>query len=194
MTRARARAVRKGSPCTPRPITFVSMPAPLMFLPISSMMSTSISAKGSAGIQDRAWASSAGSRASMAAAGMTSTRARWWCGSSTRPTPAISGTRLRTRREAARMEASYPWRAAARWAAPAPSTLPRPMAHIFKSPLPRRVLSKSVCGFTRLTTTRPSASSASRAQKTGTPASVRPISTVSTEARMGTPIEASVMP
>ena len=109
----------------------------------------------------------------MAAAGITSTTARWWCGSSTRATPPRSAGPCcgrGARRPGWRPR--IPCRAAARWAAPAPSTLPRPIAHIFRRPLPSRVLSKSVCGFTRLTTMTPSASSAARATKTGTPASV----------------------
>ena len=54
----------RGRPSTPRPTMFVSMPAPLTFLPISSRTSTSISGKGSDGIHSRAWRSSSGSPAS----------------------------------------------------------------------------------------------------------------------------------
>ena len=74
---ARERAALKGIPSTPRPTTLVSIPAPLMFLPISSRMRMSTSGNGRDGIQDRAWASRAGSRASISAAGTTSTCASW---------------------------------------------------------------------------------------------------------------------
>ena len=57
--------------------------------------------------------------------------------------------------------ASKPRRPAARWHAAAPSDRPRPMAAIFRMPLPSRVLSKSVCGLMRLTRITPSAASAS---------------------------------
>ncbi len=49
--------------------------------------------------------------------------------------------------------------------------LPRPMAIIFSSPLSMGPV-KSVCFFTRLTTTMPSASQASRSTCTGIPSGV----------------------
>ncbi len=54
----------------------VSIPAPLMFLPISSTTSTSISGKGRDGIQPRAWRRSSGSRAANSGAAIASTRAK----------------------------------------------------------------------------------------------------------------------
>ncbi len=97
-------------------------------------------------------------------------------------------------RAASRITVSWPWREAAWWHSKAPSILPRPMALIFWRPLPKVGLAKSVWGFTRLTRTTASASSASRAVSTRKPWSVFASSAVSTFDTMRAPTVASVMP
>ena len=79
------------------------------------------------------------------------------------------------------------------WSVAAPRWLPRPIAAILARPLSTGPW-KSVCGFTRLTSSTPSAFAAIASWCTGVPSARRPSTTVSIVASTGHPIDSAVTP
>ena len=173
-------------------MTFGSSPAPLMSLPISSTMSRSMSSRGRPGRSPRATSWRASSPDSISGPSRSRTSQALCCWFSKMATPNRTGT-SRRRATAASWTISPRSRATpALCSRSAPSWLPRPIHSIFMRPLPIGP-AKSVCGFTRLTITMPSAPAASRSKHSGM-SPTAPTGTTSMVARIGAPTASDVMP
>ena len=171
---------------------FVSIPVPLMFLPISSTISTSIRSKGMLGIRDPASCRSSISERSKSSGATATIFAVCSYAFSTTAIPNAIGISLRMTRPHAGIILLSPSEPK-ECARVAPSCLPNPMVIIFIRPLSTGPL-KEVCGLTRLTTTMASAPYAIRSISTGMLPSTSPTCTTSIEDRMGAPTEASLIP
>ena len=174
-------------------MTLVSMPGPLMSLPMRSTTRTSISRKGMRGISSRARRRSSDSASPPTSAALrpraSAVSSRWF--STTASAPKSSPLRS-ARRAAAGMRSARPAALAACMTC-APGCLPKPIAHILAGPDstgPRKL----VCGLTREIRKTAPASTARLSACQGTPGSASPTTTVSMVARTGAPTRSSVTP